>query len=250
MTFPSDAAVSDRASAVPTGAALAPLRACYADWLGLDAAAVVDARQERPDEIRALQLLLRLERPIGGRSAPGWHRALASAATLCAALCLDPRSEPGGEWYDAVADYCAGHIRKVTRRGHGAQWEATAALPGVTSSVDGTEVRALLPGLMAALDKRVAKLQVGGTELPVDDPEPIAAALLAGDDPAALLAWTAAGCPVRVERRASADWTDLLARIGDPEKAWQDEGLLAVRDAGFTEIAPGTVTVIARAPRP
>lgn len=268
-----------------TGAALAPLRARYADWLGLDAAAVMDAREERPEKIRALQLLLRLERPVEGRPSPGWHRALASAASLCAALCLDPRSEPGGPWYDAVADYCAGHIRKVTRRGRGAQWAATADLPGLTSSVGGTEVRALVPGLMVSLDKRVAKLQVGGTELPVDDPgssddssrvdvpvlqlwvptDPpmtagkqmaqtghagmIAAALLAGDDPQALIRWAAAGCPARVERRSPGDWEVLQERLGDPEGAWRQDGLLAVRDAGFTEIAPGTVTVIARAPR-
>lgn len=275
MTSPTDVV-----PAAPTGAALAPLRARYADWLGLDAAAVLDAREEQSDQIRALQLLLRLERPLPGRPTPGWHRALASAATLCAAVCLDPRSESGGEWYDAVAAYCAGNIRKVTRRGRGAAWEATAALPGLTCATGGTEVRALVPGLIGDLDKRVAKLQVGGTDLPIDDPESatdgpalqlwvpnrpamtagklmsqtghagmIAAALLAGDDLATLTVWAATGCPARVERRAPTAWAELLARLDDPEKAWRDGALLAVRDAGFTEIAAGTVTVIAQAPR-
>jgi peptidyl-tRNA hydrolase len=34
----------------------------------------------------------------------------------------------------------------------------------------------------------------------------------------------------------------------DQAAAWTENGLLAVRDAGFTEVAPGTITVIARAP--
>jgi peptidyl-tRNA hydrolase len=37
--------------------------------------------------------------------------------------------------------------------------------------------------------------------------------------------------------------------LTDPALAWRDERLLAVRDAGFTEVDPGTITVIARTPR-
>ena len=47
----------------------------------------------------------------------------------------------------------------------------------------------------------------------------------------------------------SDDWPALSAAVRDAAAGWRDERLLAVRDAGFTEIAPGTVTVIARAPR-
>ena len=41
-------------------------------------------------------------------------------------------------------------------------------LPGVTITLDGAEVRALLPGPVAELDRRVSRLQVGGTDVPVD----------------------------------------------------------------------------------
>jgi peptidyl-tRNA hydrolase len=37
--------------------------------------------------------------------------------------------------------------------------------------------------------------------------------------------------------------------LADPAEGWRKHRLLAVRDAGFTEIATGTVTVIAAAPR-
>jgi peptidyl-tRNA hydrolase len=32
----------------------------------------------------------------------------------------------------------------------------------------------------------------------------------------------------------------------DPGGAWRERQVIAVRDAGFTEVAPGTVTVLAQ----
>ncbi len=262
------------------GQALSPLAARYGYWLRLDAEAVLADREEAADDIRALQLIIRLERD----RPPVWRRALELAATGCAAVCLDPRAEPGGEWYEAVRAYCLGHIRKVTRRGRGAQWAATADLPGI-SLIDGdTQVRAMVPGRVAELDKRIAKLQVGGTdvesgpagELPAGphvDPdtmlqlwlpeEPpmtlgkamaqtghagmIAAALLSCGDVDTLLRWRDRGLPTLLHGR-SPQFADRLAQLGEPEMAWEQHRLLAVRDAGFTEVGPGTVTVIAQAP--
>ena len=150
--------------------ALAPLRERYAHWLQLDPSQVRDDREEAAQDIRAMQLVLRMERA----DPPSWHRALAAAATGAAALCADPRSEPGGEWYDAIRDYCRGHIRKVTRRARGAHWVAAQELPGITIDLDGTQVRALLPGLVSELDPRISRLQVGGTDVAPDEP-PVAA---------------------------------------------------------------------------
>lgn len=285
------------------GTVLGPLRERYATWMDLDTDQVSRDREEDPAQIRALQLVLRLERD----EQPSRSGALALAATGCARLVLDPRAEPGGPWHDAVDAYCRGHIRKVTRRARGAQWEATADLPGLTLADGPTQVRVLLPGLVSELDKRVAKLQVGGTDLP-PDPAPdarhddrsaddrsaddrsadeqsaddrsaprgtgappvltcslppsdltagklmaqtghagmIAAALAAADDPDLLTRWRDAGCPARVATLEAHQWSDLLAAVRAPESAWRGARLLAVRDAGFTEVDPGTVTVAAR----
>lgn len=258
-----------------TGEALAPLRNRYAHWLGLDTEEVINDRDEDAEDIRALQFVLRMERDLP----PSWHRALELSASGAALICLDERSEPGGEWHSAVLDYCIGRIRKVTRRARGAHWVAAADLPGIGLADDHTEVRALLPGRMVELDKRISRLQVGGTDVERDEPaaepegalrvwlppEPvmtlgkamaqtghagmIAAALMAGDDQEALNRWAGSGCPVSVRQHDANDWKSLAERLSDPAIAWQQDRLLAVRDAGYTEIAPGTITVIAQAPK-
>ena len=256
---------------------LAPLRERYAHWLSLDPSQVREDREEAAQDIRAMQLVLRMERA----DPPSWHRALAAAATGAAALCADPRSEPGGEWYEVISDYCRGHIRKVTRRARGAHWLAAQELPGITIERDGTQVRALLPGLVGELDPRISRLQVGGTDVAPDDPAVlgaygtaaalqvwlapapamtlgkamaqaghagmIAVALLNEADRGVLRDWAAAGF-VAVARRATADeWSGLTARSADPA-GFAVTGTLAVRDAGFTEVEAGTITVIAQAP--
>jgi len=266
------------------GSALAPLRERYAHWLALSSDEVERDREEAAADIRAMQLVLRMER----QDPPSWHRAMRAAVIGAASICLDPRSQPGGDWFEAVRDYCFGHIRKVTRRARGAHWVAAQDLPGVTVEVAGTQLRVLVPGLVSELDPRISRLQVGGTDVPVD-PEPgpeagadsgaagdavlrvwtptepvmtlgkamaqaghagmIAAALLADTDQSALRRWARHGCPAVVRRSAPAPWAGLLAAVADERRGWAGDRLLAVRDAGFTEIAAGTVTAIAAAPR-
>ena len=272
------------------GAVLEPLAARYAYWLSLDPAGVERDREEAAEDVRAIQLVVRMERD----APPVWHTALAFAATGAAAICLDPRAEPGGEWHEEVSEYLRGHIRKVTRRARGAQWEAVQDLPGLCLAHDATQVRVLVPGRVAELDKRVSRLQVGGTDVEPDDTRPIrdarsarpaqsagadsgteltvwlpgspvmtlgkamaqvghagmiAAALLAGSDQPALSGWIAAGLPTAVHLATTGLWTNLREELEDPQLAWEASRLLAVRDAGFTEVAPGTVTAIAEVSR-
>lgn len=254
----------------------APLRGRYTEWLRRDAGGVQEDREEAAADVRALPLIVRMERT----QPPSWHAAMTMAAQGAALVCLDERAQPGGPWHDAVAAYTAGHIRKVTRRARGAHWVAVAEVPGIALSRTGpdevtTEVRVLLPGLVSDLDPRVSRLQVGGTDAPVDaagsdpgvphlavlvPPRPVTtlgkamaqsghagmifAALAAADRPELLLRWHESGCPVAVHRVDAVTWANRFDALDDPTRAWSEHGLLAVRDAGFTEVAPGTITVI------
>lgn len=125
--------------------------------------------------------------------------------------------------------------------------------------------------MVAEAPKEVSRLQISGSELPPDEPGPIpdgvpllllnphapmtvgkAAAqvghatmiLAALLDDAALSRWAAQGYRSAVRTASVARWKELHG--DDPEGAWRRDRVVAVRDAGFTEVDPGTITVLAQ----
>jgi peptidyl-tRNA hydrolase len=60
-----------------------------------------------------------------------------------------------------------------------------------------------------------------------------------------LAGWLAAGLPVTVRDADAARWARLIAGPTDPLQRYEADGRVCVRDAGFTEVEPGTVTVVA-----
>lgn len=257
-----------------TNGVLAALAARYAGWLALPAERTNVEAIEDPALVRAMPVLLRVERA----TPPTRTDLLEAAAAAALAVCVDPRAEPDGEWHDDLVAWTSMHIRKVARRARGAHWLAVADLPGRTIAVGGAEVRALVPGLVGEMPKEVTRLQITGSDLPADDPGPAApdrpvlwlnpavpmtvgkaaaqvghgtmllAALLAADGRDTELAdWAAKDCRCAVRTATAAQWARL--RLADPLVAWRDRGVVLVRDAGFTEVAPGTVTIAAHWPR-
>jgi hypothetical protein len=208
---------------------------------------------EAAGPVRAMPVVLRLERPPPPRSA-----VLEAAAAAPLAVCLDPRTEPGGEWHEPVATWVEGRIRKIARRARGAHWEAVQELPGVTVGVGGAEARALLPGPVDDVPRIVSRLQIGGTDLEPDDPGPAPphtvgiclnpgvpmtagkAAAQVGHASMILAAVRGLDAVPRFAVRGAspAQWAELCAAVG------RDDAV-AVRDAGFTEVAAGTITCIA-----
>ncbi|MGU3434178.1 aminoacyl-tRNA hydrolase [Actinomycetes bacterium M1A6_2h] len=215
-------------------------------------------------DVLAMPIVLHLP-----KSDPPPRSALLEAAAIATiALCLDERVEVDGPWHDALVAWTDARIRKVSRRARGAQWTAAEEVDGVTATVGDARARAYVPGRVGDLDPRLRKLQIGGTDLPADDPgdpdprHPVlwidadlemtlgkAAAqvghsvmLLAGAMTAVeALRWCENGyvCSVRDASR------DRWAHLREEELAGR---AVAVRDAGFTEVAPGSMTVIAVPP--
>ncbi|MFJ8781469.1 peptidyl-tRNA hydrolase [Streptomyces sp. NPDC102476] len=217
------------------------------------------ARDQAPQFV--LPLVVRIEKS----DPPARTDALETAARAVLVLLSDERSVGDGEWAEVVRDWQDARIRKVVRRARGAEWRRAEGLPGITVTGKSAEVRVFPPVPLDGWPKDLARLQVSGTDL--DDPEPPAAAdvtapvlwlnpdlgMSAGKAMAqaghgAQLAWW----ELSDEERAA--WRDagfpLAVRAADPAR-WGElttSGLPLVRDAGFTEIAPGSCTVVADHP--
>jgi peptidyl-tRNA hydrolase len=226
------------------------------------------SRDEGPQY--ALPMVVRVER----NAPPTRTDALEGAGRAVLTFLSDPRVTgvegadgewADGEWSAAVRAWQDARIRKVVRRARGAAWERAAALPGITVLRGSAEVRVYPPVPVDDWPVDLAKLQVSGTDF--EDPETPAepepglpvlwlnpeVPMSAGKTMAQVghgvqLAWWELGprdrsvwmdsdFDLRVRTAAAGQWKELLA-----------SGLPVVTDGGFTEVAPGSATVVADHP--
>jgi len=210
----------------------------------------------------ALPLVVRVERA----APPARTDALEGAARAVLRFLSDPRvTEPGGEWAGAARAWEDARIRKVVRRARGAAWTRAGELPGITVTQRSAEIRVYPPVPVDEWPADLARLQVSGTDF--DDPrppaEPAATMPVLWMNPAlpmtagkamaqaghgAQLAWWGLGPRTRSEWR-DRDF-DLAVRVAGEEQ-WADllgSGLPVVTDGGFTEVAPGSATIVADHP--
>src|SRR5699024_10870843 len=127
------------------------------------------AGAEDPDDratVRSMPIVLHLPKT----DPPDRTPLLESVAGAVAALCLDERVAPGGQWHEAYSAWLDARMRKIARRARGAQWRASLEVPGVTWEIGGASARAFVPGPVDEVDPRLARLQIGGTDLARDEP--------------------------------------------------------------------------------
>ncbi|RZU19373.1 peptidyl-tRNA hydrolase [Kribbella rubisoli] len=219
-----------------------------------------------------LTLVVRVEK----NARPAQTDALETAARAVLAILADERSFGEGEWAEAMTSWQDDRIRKIVKRSRGAEWRRAEALPGITVHGRGVgaeepeaaaaQVRVFPPTPIDVVPAEIANLQVSGTDFvdarelpPVEAGVPVlwvnpelemsSGKAMAQCGHAAQLAWWALSDEARKEWEAadfalavrtatSAQWTQLLR-----------SGLPVVQDAGFTEIEPGSRTVIADHPQ-
>ena len=222
-----------------------------------------DSRDAGPQY--ALPLVVRVEKS----APPARTDALEGAARAVLVFLCDPRvtgvDGVDGEWTAAARAWQDARIRKVVRRARGAAWERASALPGIAVRQGSAEVRVYPPVPVDGWPADLARLQVSGTEF--EDPEPPAepgpgvpvlwlnpelpmsagktmaqaghGAQLAwwGLEPRDRYGWKDRDFDLRVRTATAGQWRQLLA-----------SGLPVVTDGGFTEVAPGSATVVADHP--
>jgi peptidyl-tRNA hydrolase len=224
------------------------------------AALQADSRDTGPQY--ALPLVIRVDRA----APPSRTDALEGAARAVLRFLTDPRvTDPGGEWAAAASAWQDARIRKVVRRARGAAWDRATALPGISVVHGSARLRVYPPVPVDDWPPDLARLQVSGTDF--DDP------LEPGPPPAGTpVLWLNPGLPITAGKAmAQAGHAAQLAWWGLPPEArarWRDldfdlavraaapgqwaallaSGLPVVTDGGFTEVAPGSATVVAEHP--
>jgi peptidyl-tRNA hydrolase len=210
----------------------------------------------------ALPLVVRVERG----DPPTRTDALEGAGRAVLWYLSDPRvTEPDGEWAEVTRAWQDARIRKVVRRARGAAWERALALPGITVVHGTAEVRVYPPVPVDDWPADLARLQVSGTDF--EDPAPPDD--VPGDVP---VLWLNPELPIstgkamaQVGHGVQLAWWELSSTVRSKWKdvefdlrvrtagvgQWKEllaSGLPVVTDGGFTEVAPGSATVVADHP--
>ncbi|WP_448851968.1 peptidyl-tRNA hydrolase [Corynebacterium sp. 335C] len=218
---------------------------------------------DRPETIQAMPMVLHVPK----NPAPERTALLEAAGASVVACCLDERAGGDTAFAEALTRWYGLRIRKIARRARATKWDRVQTLPGVTAEVRGCQARAFVPCPVSETPPELSKLQIEGTDVPAGDPvDPPqgphavvyvdaglgmsvgkaaaqvghATMLLAADmDGGTAWAWAQAGWAtvVREFPRDAFEVAVARARAASPGAV--------VADAGYTEVAPGSVTVCA-----
>ena len=216
------------------------------------------AARSAQDDPWVMYLVVRSDRAVAPTTV---YSAAARATVDCAA-----RYRDADAWREAFAVWSARSFRKVTLRAKGSAWEKLAAYDhGADAAGDDALVRVLPPRQRSACDALVRNLQVYNPDRATLPPDVFTApppdAMRFAINPAAVMsvgktaaqvshavlmcAWSSRTPPEALTRWAQAGHPCAFV-AGDAWEALRaSEGAVVVRDAGLTEVTPGTETVAA-----
>lgn len=221
-----------------------------------------DYRDPGEDEPWAMPIVLEIPK----KDKPSRTALLEASAIAVVACCLDPRAADSTSAYrEGLVSWYGARIRKLSRRARNVGWDRAQLAPGVTAEVSGARARALVPTPVAEVYPEVAKLQISGTDLPYDESS---VATDAGQTVEGMVPtiWVDRNLNMSVGKVAAqvGHGSMLFAATLSVQQAWEwaqneyalrvrevprehwptsESRAVEVRDAGFTEIAPGSVTV-------
>lgn len=207
-----------------------------------------------PSTVQAMQLAINLPK----QDPPSRNKVLNDAARAAVAVCLDERAGQEGFWRERLEAWYSHRIRKVARRARNKAWDDVQTLPGV--SVE--SVRAFVPSAVDDVPHEIAKLQIKGTDLeagevlPIDEEAPtiyvdarlgMTLGKAAAQVGHASMLLAAAMEPDWVEQWVTDGFRLNVREVGGEAfgAAIRHEDAVPVQDAGFTEVAPGSITVVA-----
>ncbi len=205
----------------------------------------------------SLSLVARVERDAPGRRRPTHTDVLVAAARAVVLLLDDPRvTDPDGELHAAVQAWRDRRIRKICRRARGAAWDRTAALPHSEAGSGDAVVRVFAPHPREEVPDLLRPCRSAGSTSTTRGPRRprtrrvLTVRLTPG------VAMTTGKAAAQVGHAAQLPFerlphTDAWRRGGFGVRVVTGPVVLPpadrvdVRDGGFTEVAPGTVTASA-----
>ena len=168
-----------------------------------------------------------------------------------------------GAWRHEIDLWEKGRIRKLVRRARGAKWEATRQLDHIEVKVGTAVVRGFSPCLSSEQPKELSGLQMSGTEAlrgqysgaGFDEGRCGLVVMVnphLGMSSAKAAVQGAHACQLAAKLLSSQEMDEMRTKGWNVkvemavEKQWDEirrtPGVVAVRDAGFTEIEPGSLT--------
>jgi peptidyl-tRNA hydrolase len=215
----------------------------------------IDEDPQHPETVQAMQIALNLPKS----TPPSRIEVLESVARAVVAVCLDERAGQDGLFAEALGHWYGHRIRKVARRARNKAWDDVQGLAGVTVN---NQARAFIPSAVKDVPAPIAKLQIGHTDLPHEElGAPLAnRPVIYVDNTLEMTAGKAAAqvghgsmlYAASLSAQEAWEWKQqefLLSVREVPRevfnKALEVPEAVVIRDAGYTEVAPDSATVVA-----